>query len=183
MRAAAYPVHQAELGHVRHTAHELDPVAPGRIAGSVPFEEKPGAGNAAKGFFKDFPVVVHDRFRPVQGAVEIPHADVQVLRHLLTVAHGHGAFSVVILLPGYIGRRLPDQAHRGRRIGYQHVEPQGTDHLSDLVEVILPRESHQVRPVAGRFRHQPDADFGNDAEIRLGKHTLDPWPATVLVQA
>ena len=165
MRATAYPVHQTEFGHVRFAAHKLDPVAPGRIIRPVPLKVKPGAGDAAKGLFQDFPVVIHDRLRPIQGAVEIPHADVQVLCHFLAMAHGHGTLTAVILLPGRPGGGFPDQAHGRSRIGYQHIKAQGTDNLGNPVKVFFARECHQVWPVSRRLGHQPDTHFGYDAEI------------------
>ena len=58
----------------------------------------------------------------------------------------------------------------------------GLHDLDDLLDVFFPRKGDQVRAIARRLGHEPDAHLGDDAEVRLREDAIHVRAEPVLEQ-
>nr|ART39915.1 J191 [uncultured bacterium] len=180
---AAGPVDQVELGHVRLAAHQFFAVVPARIVGRpVAVQIDLGAGNAGQGVLHHLPGHLDVLGQAVQGAVDVPHAKVQLLGDLAPALVGDDARLVPQLLAqalhrGAVGDVLDDHA-----VLDDHVHLERSQDFHQLRDVFLFLVSDHERLVGRRLGHQPEAHLGDDAEVALREHAVHVRPEAVLEQ-
>src|ERR1700730_960421 len=137
MAAAAIPVEEAELGQFRDALHGVSPVDENvRPVLAIFREIKLRAWNRAKRVANHRPQRIRDGLRPVQGATEVPHADVLIDHDLLRYTWRNGTRAGVILTLRCEEGGIQNQAADRGCILDDIVEFQWPHDFDDLLDIL-----------------------------------------------
>src|SRR5471032_2821297 len=115
---------------------------------------------------------MHQRFGAIQAEAEIPAADAELARHGLDSPVRHCTWAVVPLLACRHAGGPTHRAFYDRIALYGVIEFQGTQCLDNALKIGVVPELISAQHVAFGLRHQPDAELGDNAKIRLHEHGI-----------
>ncbi|KAB8596104.1 hypothetical protein FH972_025813 [Carpinus fangiana] len=137
-------------------------------------EEAGGGDGGAEGGFDDAPEQVAHGRGAVEGAVEVPAAEVELRGDGVELGGGErfgggfGGVSGAGAVDGGVEQDVADGGH----VLEDHLHAQGADDLNGGVQVGVFGERDHVGLVAAGVGHQPEAHLGDDAQVGV---RLDGW--------